>query len=374
MMNIIARGNLLRHLDYLMEFLAEWKKRPMCLTPMAYQWCSAISEAAGRLGQKEIPPSTLEVSFRSMFREQGGLTTNEVPDPISLIVEGEFLQVGPSCEHLRSGEISHNIQGGTLEVPILPLLAALEIGFRLTAPTNGQQTLHLDHTLHHDWVFETAFSCNDDEAIADAVSVWIAGGSSTPPGSCVQYFAKRVVRNEPLSPRLRQAGISAVEHIWDRELKASVLDTVCLLNCLNVVLDDMEKKGRWAELLIRVVCLPEGLEHLSSHYWHLLDKLDWYHVEGPSQNMDPKSRCVVAKQLKKARAWEKLEVWMVILWQSVGEDDPVDYIEKVTHKLLKQQPSALLRFKDLCETNKLHQTHKPKLQNICGKVSVPQSL
>ena len=224
-----------------------------------------------------------------MFQEQQGLAIDEVPDSLSLIVEGEFSQVGPSCDLVRLGETSHDIQGGVLE-PILPLLVALEIGFRLAAPANGQPALRLDHTDHHGWVFETAFSSDDDEAIADAVSVWIAGGGCTPPGSYVHYFAKRVGRDEAFSPRLRQASICVIEHIWDGELRAPVLETVSLLNRLNVDVNDMEKKDRWAQLLMSILCLREGLESLSPHYWHLLGGLDWYYVGRAYQSMGPVSR------------------------------------------------------------------------------------
>ena len=44
-MNVIANGRCLQHLVYLLEFLAAWEERPTYLTPMAHQWCSAISEA-----------------------------------------------------------------------------------------------------------------------------------------------------------------------------------------------------------------------------------------------------------------------------------------------------------------------------------------
>jgi len=373
-MNIIAHGNLLRHLDYLMEFLAAWEKRPEWLTPMAYQWCSAISEAAGRLGQKGTFPSTLETGLKSMFREQQALATDDVPNFLSSTVEGEFSQVGPSCDLVRFGETLYNTQEGTLEVPIPPLLVALEIGFRLATPTNHHPALHLNHTDHHDWVFEAVFSGNKDEAIADAVSVWIAGGSNTPPGSYVHYFSKRVVRDEDFSPRLRQAAIYVIEQIWDRELNISVFNTVFLLNRLNVDVDDMEKKGRWAQLLINILCLPGGLESLSTHYWHLLDKLDWHHMEKASQNMNLNSHSTVTDSLEADKDWEKLEVWLGIVWRSMKRDDTVEDIQQVTLDLLLQQPSALPRFKNLCETNKLHQTHKPTLQQICDQVLALQPL
>ena len=46
LMGVIVDGHYLRHLNYLLEFLVAWEKRPTNLTSMAYQWCCTISEAA----------------------------------------------------------------------------------------------------------------------------------------------------------------------------------------------------------------------------------------------------------------------------------------------------------------------------------------
>ena len=70
-MTSIADGSCLHHLNYLLEFLAAWEKRPAYLTPMTYQWCSAISEAAGRLGLSGIPiglPGPLHALLRHQLR------------------------------------------------------------------------------------------------------------------------------------------------------------------------------------------------------------------------------------------------------------------------------------------------------------------
>jgi hypothetical protein len=67
-MSIIADGNGLQHLNLLLEFLVAWEKRPVYLTPMAYEWCSAISEAARRLGVGNTPvnppPNLAELEFQ----------------------------------------------------------------------------------------------------------------------------------------------------------------------------------------------------------------------------------------------------------------------------------------------------------------------
>ena len=35
-MDVIANGNRVERLKYLLKFLAAWKERPACLTPIAY--------------------------------------------------------------------------------------------------------------------------------------------------------------------------------------------------------------------------------------------------------------------------------------------------------------------------------------------------
>jgi len=82
----------------------------------------------------------------------------------------------------------------------------LEIGFRCVMLSDDWSSLRLDHTPHHEWVFETAFSSND-EVIADALCVCIVGGGYAPFGSYARCLAKRVERDVPFSPRLRQASI-----------------------------------------------------------------------------------------------------------------------------------------------------------------------
>jgi len=52
-MSAIVDGDALQHLNFLLEFLAAWSKCPTCLTPMAYEWCSAISDVGG-LGPQSV--------------------------------------------------------------------------------------------------------------------------------------------------------------------------------------------------------------------------------------------------------------------------------------------------------------------------------
>jgi hypothetical protein len=385
-MKIIADGICLEHLDFLLEFLAAWKKRPVRLTPMAYQWCSAISEAAGGLGLGELPvgePSGLQLR-RLLFRFTHRmclrlrLRPQDLASPYdhSEIDEGEFSVVGPGCDPARIDNASdHTHICPRSMIPfhyarLLPVI--LEIGFRLAGPGHDGSALHLDHTPHHWRVFELAFSHRDDDVVADAVSVWIIGGDPAPPGSFACYFVERVEESSPFSPRLRQVTVRAIEPIKYNVLEVSGLETIRLLNRLSVGVDDMVDKRVWARLLAGVICLPAGVESLSPHYWCLLDKLslttDFCDTPGLRG-------AEVMRSLEEAEDWEKLEVWMVVVWQSIPSPTPTpltEDVEWVTLKLLLRRPSALLRFGTLCERGSLYGSHKYKLRRICDQAQAEQ--
>ena len=343
---------------------------------------------AAILGQKEIPsssPPTQIYHLQLLSQQQQQLQRfrlqlqqqNPVLDPLSSAVEEGFSKVGPGCD---LDEISQNAHGHLQDLTpndyagLLPIV--LEIGFRLVVPNYDQPALHLDHTPYHNWVFETAFSSYNDEVIADAVSVWIASGDYTPSGSCVHYFSKRVERGAPFSPRLRQVSIYAIEHTWHSELQVSALETIHLLNHLNIDMGEVEKEGAWARLLVGVICLPMGLESLSSHYWCLLDKLALarHHMDFVSHHMDSTSCSMVTRSLEKTEDWEKLEVWIPIVWRSAQWFEATEEVEQVTLKLLLRQPLALPRFKDICESGMLWPGQRAKLRQICNQAQTEQLL
>jgi hypothetical protein len=384
-MDAIADGNYARELHHLMAFLAVWEKRPKCLTPIAYQWCSAISEAAGRLERRQIP---IVDGFLKHLR--GGLRDAALNRLFGwlTITAREFSQVGRHCNSLRLDDTSHPVHGRPQ--PPTPhdygslLCITLEIGFRLVTSSYDQPALH--HTSHHDWMFDAVFSSYEDEVIADAVSVWVVAGNRAPPGSCAHYFAKRIEKYmdmAPLPPRLRRVTIQVIQ--WGTELEASGLETTRLLNCLDVDVDDMEDKRRWVQLLVRVICSPAGLESLSSHYWCLLDKLvsdKWPIGEstiGESTmggSAIRESSLEVMRSLEKAEDWDKLEVWMVVVWKSLPRYTPrstMESIEQVTLKLLLQRASASPRFKYLPGDNLFNiSPTRAKIQQICDQRQAEQ--
>ena len=383
-MNVITSGKSLGCLEYLLEFLAAWEKRPVELTHMAYQWCSAISEEAGRLGFRGRVTDFFELSRRQYQEYIRHCNRQGLQDLHPF--EGGFSEVGLNCDSICLGGASHHNWWGPLgENGTLYL--TLEIAFRLAVPDHGQPDLSLSHTPHCDWVFETAFSSYDDDVIADAVCAWAVDAHHIPTKSFVDYLAKRVESCQPFSPRLRQLSMHVIKHIWPRELLVSELETVRLLNYLKVDVDDivkkdnmmgvggMREKDEWVGLLLHVIYSPVGRESLSSHYWHLLDKLCFgsgivqlQHWRKSSLQND------VTTSLEKAQDWEKLETWMAVSWQLLQSNDPLkEETKQATHRLLSQQPLALPRFEDLCESETIWFEETDQLWKICMQVRIDQS-
>ena len=346
--------------NFFLEFLAAWEKRPMCLAPMAYGWCSAISEAG--LGRERL---TLRIQAQDL-------------DSYDLKkIEEAFTSVGPACDPFRMDEVSHCAH----RRPRLPHTSytglfsiLLEVGFRLVMPSHGQPAIHLDHTPHHKLVFKRTLSSDDDEVIADGVCVWVADRDHMPAGSCVHYLAKRVAENRPFSPRLRQMSIWLIERMWRSRLEVSGLGAIRLLNRLNISMDDIKYEGEWIQLLMDVILSPAGLKSLSIHYWHLLEQLLLIGLSLPKQHVTDAVELVWL--LEEPEDWEKLEIWMVLLWQYRGYRADTDHLECLDHlkqatlKHLLRQPSALPMFEGLAESGI---DMCVALRRVCARARAEQS-
>lgn len=364
----IINEPLTKQLTRLLEFLATWEERPMCLTSIAYQWCSAISQAIETLEPDDAPAIKQALhEYRLQY-----VVPHNPHTGFGTFAEAIFSHIGADCDHLRLGDTSHSAD----ELPqdmefsdyacILPIV--LEIGFRLAGSSGDWATLSLGHTSHHEWMFETVFSGEDDETIGDAIGVWFADRSHIPPGLCAHYLAKRMERDTPFSPRLRRVVIRALQRNWNSELTTSGLEVVHLLNRLKVEIDDVENGKEWIRLLVGVIRSSTGLERLSLHHWDLLYKLMLVtEIAGGFLPRDVE----VMKFLEENKDWERLEVWIVAMWWPPYNwfDGKMEDIEQVTLRLLSQRPSLLPRFEDRI-SGKLVKTHKTKLREICDKVRV----
>ena len=419
--DVIASGYRLDHLYYLLEFLAAWEKRPAFLTPIAFQWCSAITEAAAKFGRgmpvipPRIPWHKLEFALQQGLRDYGsglrsepglrliyaldaglgglgfwdglgyglrmrlrnrlehrlglqlgpgvglglalqlrqqGAAPRSNLESLSSFLEREFSQVGPGCDITtlddNSDYIHEHIRYQTPHdcTHLLPI--TLEIGFRLETPGHAQPATVLKNPPHREQMFKIAFTNDDDEVIADATWAWIASSDHGPPGSLVGHLNERIRKDEPFSPRLRQACICGIERAWRSELEAPGLEALHLLNHLNVDVDDVAQGHEWEMLLVGVIRSPARRESLPSHYWRLLDKLA--SARADDMNFAP-GDAEVMESLEKAGDWEKLEVWMVSVWLSTGlTTELMQVVGRVTLNLLTQRPSALPRFEGLCTT------------------------
>jgi len=313
---------------------------------MAYQWCSAFSGVAAR--------PRLEWAYMeySIYLLRG-------------FIEGEFMDVGPGCDLVH--RTCRRQRDLNLYVYEDLFLKTLKVGFRPARP-HGLHSICLDHTSHRDRKFEVAFSKTyNDEVIADATYAWIADSDCTSISSLARYFAGRVGRPEPFSPRLRQAGIHAISHTQDSRLTVPAPETVRLLNRLEVDVDEVKFYANWKAILVLAIRSPMGFESLSSHNWRLLGKLTFtWRSHGPHVERDME----VMRSLEKAEDWEKLEVWMGIVWTSLSDSglrESMEDIKQVTLELSLRQSSALQSFENLCKNNELQWGYKGELQRICDR-------
>ena len=309
-----------------------WKERPISLTPIAYQWCSAISEVAGQIG--------LDVTRTTRPYEADHVLSDGLP------------QVGSNSgpPHLDNASHIRDRLRGPASGEYLDFRTPLEVAFRLVGSANDVvYPVRLNRTSHPDRVFEAAFSSDDDEVIADAACAWITW-DSRPTGSCARYFSKRVGNLRPFLPRLRRVAIHAIERSGSTELTASGLEVVRLLDRLDAGVGDLDYGGAWQKLLVDVIRSPVG-ENLSSHYWRLLGELE--STEVCLRGVSFETRDVgMMRSFEEAQDWEKLEVWMMVGWKTLHvwpelTPELLKDIKDVTLKLLLSRPPALQSFERL---------------------------
>ena len=313
----------------------------MYLIPMAYRWCSAISKK---------------------IRERRG---DE-----------------PTSSDLSSSD--HNNHYGCI------LSLSLAIAFRHIGSESVFLPDRLSHTPHDKWMLDAIFTRGDDNAIADAMYVgiidegaamyvWTMDEEAGQSGSWTRRLLKLTERVRPFSPRLRWTILHFVQERWYSILGEAVLEFVCLLNNLEVSVGEVGDAGRgWGRLLIEVLLTPVGQMRLSSHYWLLLGNLISVFPETCSA-VDRQTE--VMKSLEEAQDWEKLETWMLVVWWSDYDSDPVPIqdIERETLTLFRQRSSAIPEFEGLLENHTqfnfppLFNTYKDVLRRICDQARAERS-
>ena len=367
-MNVFTNGHRIHDLNLLLEFLAAWERRPECLVQIACQWCSCTSEVVGRLRPGETPnglphPLGYFVRWGVRLRPSTGGLSLFAEDQISEVIFSRRDPENSDAGRRRAQCLTPDLYSYFLSI-------ILELGFRLAGTGSEWQYVPLTHASHHQKTFETAFSSYDDEVIADAVCMWMMTGFRAPLDSFSQHFAKRMEKDTPLSPRLRQLSARAIKRIWESGLDEPGLPTVHLLNRLNIDVEVAKREG-WMFLLLDVIHGPARVD-LSPRYWRLLNELvvtEIYCWGLQSPNM------VVVKALREAEEWEKLEVWMAAIWKGLrfcSAPELMEDFQQATVEVLSQRPSALQRFEDLCKA-RAYPEYKEELQGICDRARAEES-
>jgi len=351
-MDAIADGHCLKYVHYPLEFLVAWEKRPVNLTLMAYQWCCAIPEAAKKHGLGKIP-----VIGRSLPVWYIG----------SRFTGDEFSITGHGSVPARFTNTFLHRHDGTLPYYAVLLCKSLEVGFRLAGPGRDQPGIHLGRASPNDQMFEAAFSGDDDEVIADAVCAWIADDGITSPGSFARCLTKRLDNKTPFSRRLQWANTRCLQRIGRRELEMSESETIRLLDRLEVNIDDVRETGKWVGLLIFAIRSTTMQKSLSSHHLHLLDKLvSDAHFDERFVSRDVE----VMKLFEEAEDWERLEVWMMIIWKSLRRSEwptteSIRKIKLTSRELLSRRPSAIPSFEHLMRGTDPFAEYAAALRSVC---------
>ena len=230
--------------------LINLETRPMCLTIVAYEWCSVICENRESLEDWEsLLLACLEIGFR----------------------------------HLD--------------------FQCLYIGAEIT---------HTEH--HRGLLVDVVFEGQESEVIADLLQAWTAGSGSYEYGLIGSGAGHLVGLHKvvPFSPRLRRLIIRSVEIIgWKGFEGVGVEKFIELLNHLHVTVEDMDDQFAWATLLVDTI---ERNNHLSQWYWELLVELaitwSWRLGLDFAQGMQTITSLTEAKEWSKLECWMGI-VWIL---------------------------------------------------------------
>ena len=325
---LIHNSTYLQYLCHLLHCLAAWENRPLIFSLLGNSWCSDVSKILEKLDQGK---TALESQLSSNLQ---------------------------SPRHPRD-EIAHKYA----EL----LLKTLEVGFRQSEP----YTLSSSHTPHQRWMFDIIFTSGNDEVLADTLCAWAADRDQATIGSChARRLDGRVERSIPFSPRLRRIIIKVIQGC-ELTTDGSELDVARLLNQLYLDADDIQDHDNFQHLLVCVARSPAGREALSSQSWCLLGELALAERPGPFfQLLDVDVE--VWRSVHDGEGWEKLEVWMLVIWLSFDLESEVRMgeIMQVTLRLFQQHPSALQRFELLCEQDKF--VYGSQLRQICDQARAEQ--
>jgi hypothetical protein len=273
---------------YALRDIVKLEARPLRLTRIAYEWCSAIYANREKFEDWEsLLLVCLELGFRPL-------------DPW-----GRYTDVALTHTEYHRGLVDVVFKSQKSEA-VADLLQALTTGFRLP------------------------------EELGELVGNRI--------GDLVNLH-----NLVPFSPRLRQLVIRFIGIAGYRRFEgAGVERLVELLDYLHVTVEEADSGYGWLSLLLGVIRSSEGIQRLSHQYWELLVELAvaaprWLRFEDiPGHE--------ITESLIDAQEWGKLECWIGIEWvfpklTGITEED----LEYLTLLLLRQRPGAARKLEEWME-------------------------
>jgi len=290
-------------ISHVLHDLVDLETRPMCLTEIAYDWCSAICESRQSLSDQEFLLFTsLEVGFRHLDPQNR--------DTVPTLTHTEH--------HLEMIDIVLKSQNSDA---IADLLCSWIIGYSLHIPRNTcAERLVCLHNL-------VPFSSRLRQLVI--LSVGLVG----------------------------YEGFEGVE----------VERLIELLNHLHVTLEDMIFRAKWATILANILQTSKGLQLLSHWYWELLVELSISQPRslwGVTYNPQTMIFLTEAQEWSKLECWMGT-VWMIWPPEAYGiTEEDLSYSMLL---LLRQRPGALQKLEQWMERRSQEKSENipESFQRIC---------
>ena len=262
--------------------LAKLESRPLRLTKIAYEWCSAI------------------YANREKFEDWEGL--------LIVCLELGFRHLDPYERYLHITLTHTEHHRGLVD-----------------AVFKSQKSEVIADFLHA-WTTKYAFPEQAGEMV----------------GICAAHLVG-LHNLVPFSPRLRQLVIRFVEIAgYEGFESAGVGRLIELLDHLHVTVEEMDSKARWVSLLLSVIRSFEGSQRLSDWYWELL--VEPAVSDRWSLKYEIPDALKIAQSLIEGEEWGKLECWIGIVWMySESADGTEEGLEGPTLLLFRQRPVAAQR-------------------------------
>jgi len=274
-------------IPYVLRDLIELETRPMCLTEIAYDWCSVICEKSQSPGDWEsLLLASLEIGFRHL-------------DP--------------------------------REPYAVPTLAHTEHHPKMVDIVFKSQKSEAIADLLHAWT--------TSRTLALALL-----------GTCTEHLVC-LHSLMPFSSRLRQFVLHSVELIGYEGFEGVGVERfVGLLNHLHVTVQDINRLCPWARLLLGTLQTSEGTQLLSHWYWELLVELGvlyspWL-VDNITYNPQIMTFLTEAQEWSKLEYWMGA-VWL--LWPPEADGIREEDLGRSILLLFRQRPGAFQKLEQWME-------------------------